>query len=119
LVAVDMDKKITTLKAMCRVLEPLGISLQTCCEREVLGQVVDELPIDWSACISNDLIMELFGGRISLGKDAGQRVKAGCGCMKSVDIGSYNRQPCFHNCLYCYANPSTGVSCNDNKAGSC
>ena len=105
-VPASMEKKISVLGDMSRILEHLGISLQTCCERELLEQVADNPPIDKSACIANDLIMKLFGGRISLGKDSGQRVKTGCGCFKSVDIGSYRRQPCYHNCLYCYANPT-------------
>ena len=46
---------------------------------------------------------------ISLRKDTGQRVKAGCGCTVSVDIGSYRQQPCYHNCLFCYANPASGI----------
>lgn len=104
-VPVSMEMKIDVLKKMSRTLGHLGISLQTCCESELLERVADDLPIGKSACIPNDLIMKLFGGRVSLGKDPGQRVKAGCGCFKSVDIGSYNRQPCYHNCLYCYANP--------------
>ncbi len=105
-VPVSMEKKIGVLEDMSRILGRLGISLQTCCEKELLEQVADALPIGKSACIPNDLIMKLFGGRVSFGKDSGQRVKAGCGCFKSVDIGSYNRQPCHHNCLYCYANPA-------------
>ena len=105
-VPVSMEKKIDVLGEMSRTLGQLGISLQTCCERELLEQLAGDLPIDKSACIPNDLIMKLFGGRVSLGKDSWQRVKAGCGCFKSVDIGSYNRQPCYHSCLYCYANPA-------------
>jgi hypothetical protein len=105
-VDVPMQKKASVLGYMSRMLEPMGVSLQTCCERELLELVADALPIGKSACIPNDLIMKLFGGHISLGKDSGQRVRAGCGCMKSVDIGSYSRQPCYHNCLFCYANPT-------------
>jgi DNA repair photolyase len=53
--------------------------------------------------------MELYGGRISLRRDPGQRRRAGCGCRVSVDIGSYGRHPCRHGCLYCYANPGGGA----------
>jgi hypothetical protein len=105
-VHVPMAKKLTILKEMNRTLGNLGISLQTCCEKDLLERLPEDLPIGNSACIPNDLIMSQFGGRVSLGKDSGQRVKEGCGCFKSVDIGSYSRQPCYHNCLYCYANPS-------------
>ena len=103
-IPVSMEKKIDVLKDMSRTLGQLGISLQTCCERELLERVAGDLPIGKSVCMPNDLIMKLFGGRVSLGKDSGQRIKAGCGCFKSIDIGSYNRQPCYHSCLYCYAN---------------
>ena len=51
------------------------------------------------------LLAKIYGNDISLGKDYGQRVKKGCGCGASVDIGSYNLQPCYNNCLFCYANP--------------
>lgn len=111
-VDVPLQKKVSVLEDMIRVLEPMGISLQTCCERELLERVENKLSIGKSACIPNDEIMVLFGGRVSLGKDAGQRVKAGCGCMKSVDIGSYNQQPCYHSCLYCYANSASAVHQN-------
>ncbi|MDA3896940.1 MAG: DUF1848 family protein, partial [Desulfobacteraceae bacterium] len=48
---------------------------------------------------------DLFGGKLSYKKDTGQRIKQGCGCMVSKDIGLYKQQPCYHNCLFCYANP--------------
>jgi DNA repair photolyase len=48
--------------------------------------------------------MELFGGELSLRRDTGQRVRAGCECRVAVDIGSYHLHPCGHGCLYCYAN---------------
>ncbi|MEE9497365.1 MAG: DUF1848 family protein [Desulfobacterales bacterium] len=33
--------------------------------------------------------------------------KKRCGCKISVDIGSYHHHPCYHNCLFCYANPTS------------
>ncbi|MBW2514259.1 MAG: DUF1848 family protein, partial [Deltaproteobacteria bacterium] len=53
-VEVPMAKKINVLKEMSRTLESLGISLQTCCERDLLEQLPKELPIGKSACIPND-----------------------------------------------------------------
>ena len=66
------------------------------------------LPGEPEFIISNDLLMKLFGGSLSLNKDSGQRIKNGCGCNESVDIGSYSLHPCYHNCLFCYANPASG-----------
>ena len=50
-------------------------------------------------CIDDELIYRLFGVRVTSRKDKGQR--AACGCVESVDIGSYGT--CGHKCLYCYA----------------
>jgi len=100
--------KIEVLMDMTAILEPLGISLQTCCEGSLLEKIGNDPAVEPSACIPNDRIMALYGGRISLARDRGQRIKNGCGCMKSTDIGSYKQQPCYHNCLYCYANPTEG-----------
>jgi len=109
-VDVAMERKINVLGDMVRILEPMGISLHLCCEKGLLEKVRHDLPIEKSACIPNNLIMNIYGGRVSLGKDSGQRLQAGCGCMKSVDIGSYDRQPCHHNCVFCYANPACDTS---------
>ncbi|MBW1644636.1 MAG: DUF1848 family protein [Deltaproteobacteria bacterium] len=101
-----LEKKKEIVLKMVKILSEKKISLQTCCEKEV----IDALPLDCgitnSSCIPNDLLVEIFGGKLSMRKDSGQRVKSGCGCKVSVDIGSYNLHPCYHNCLFCYANPA-------------
>ena len=100
--------KGNTLVEMENRLSRHNIQLSICCEKEVLATLAPGASVTTSSCIPNDLLMELYGGTISLRKDAGQRVKAGCGCKVSVDIGSYLKQPCYHNCLFCYANPASG-----------
>ena len=90
-------------------LANLGIQLQTCCEKTVIEALGANSSITPSACIPNDLLLELYGGNLSVKRDSGQRVKAGCGCRVSIDIGSYRQQPCYHNCLFCYANPASGI----------
>jgi hypothetical protein len=101
-------EKINTFIEMEIGLAKLNIQLTTCCEREILAALPIGSSIQPSSCIPNDLIRELYGGNISLKKDSGQRIKAGCGCKVSVDIGSYGHHPCYHNCLFCYANPTSG-----------
>ncbi len=104
-----LSDKVNTLIEMETRLSALKIHLTACCEKEVLAALPPGSSIKPSSCIPNDLLMELYGAGISLKKDTGQRVKAGCGCKVSVDIGSYRLQPCYHNCLFCYANPTSGI----------
>jgi len=104
-----LTDKVNTLIEMETRLAALNIHLAACCEKEVITALPPGSSITPSSCIPNDLLMELYGGHISLRKDTGQRVKAGCGCKVSIDIGSYRHQPCYHNCLFCYANPASGV----------
>ncbi len=104
-----VEKAAILLKLETR-LRPLKIGLSTCCEKEILQRLPAETKIRSSACISNTLLAELYGGRISLKRDTGQRRRQGCGCQVSVDVGSYGDQPCSHGCLFCYANPRGGAT---------
>lgn len=51
------------------------------------------------------MVEQIIGCKIKAQKDKNQRGE--CGCIESVDIGSYNT--CVNGCRYCYANYS------DNK----
>lgn len=58
--------------------------------------------IERSSCIDQQLIEQIIGCKIKAQKDKNQR--SGCGCIESVEIGSYNT--CRNGCRYCYANYS-------------
>ncbi len=100
-----LEKKAEILLRMQARLRLLKMELFTCCEKEVLEALPAGASVSAGACIPNDYLMELYGGRLALQPDRGQRVKSGCGCMVSRDIGSYSLHACGHACLYCYANP--------------
>lgn len=100
-----LKKKRDVLLGMARTLEKRNIQLNVCCEKEVLAGMPSPSSIRSASCVPNDMIVDLFGGHVSLRPDRGQRLKDGCGCMMSIDIGSYQQQPCYHDCLFCYANP--------------
>ncbi len=102
-----MGQKIEQILGMQKKLAEKKIRLYICCEKELLNALPDNSEIAPSSCIPNDLIVKLYGGCISLKQDRGQRVTSGCRCRESVDIGSYQQHPCYHNCLFCYANPAT------------
>lgn len=65
----------------------------------------DDTKIERGCCIDGDLVNKIKGTSINFKKDSNQR--DGCGCVKSVDMGSYNT--CSFNCAYCYANHNSSV----------
>lgn len=105
-----IERKVEIILRMERLLTEKGITLFTCCEKEVMDLLPAASRVRTSSCISGPLLMELFGGRVTRARDRGQRQTAGCGCTASKDVGSYDNQPCGHGCLYCYANPGVPVA---------
>ena len=101
-----MNRKIEIVLEMEELLRGKNIALLLCCEKELLEALPPASGVGQSSCIPNDLLKDVYGGRVPLRKDSGQRVRQGCGCRVSSDIGSYRDHACFHNCLFCYANPS-------------
>ena len=99
-------QKVRILARMGTFLNKLGINLYTCCERSIMEALPPDGGIQPAACIDHGLLARLFGNDLSAKKDAGQRVKMGCGCHVAIDIGDYRQHPCYHNCLFCYANPT-------------
>ncbi len=100
-----LDAKAAILTHMATFLRGHGIGLLTCCEKEVVSQLGLESGVRSGACIPGERLARLYGPHFHRRRDRGQRVKAGCGCNLAIDIGSYHRQPCYHDCLFCYARP--------------
>lgn len=107
LVDPPMATKTAQMTAMADLLAALNIRLQMCCEKEVLAALPSRTAVEPASCIPTHLLIRLYGPGISHSKDHGQRRTAGCQCGLSKDIGSYHLHPCHHNCLFCYANPSS------------
>jgi hypothetical protein len=105
LIDPPMPRKVATIARFADHLSSLGMQLQMCCEKDLLGALPPGLSVTASSCIPNNRLTDLYGPGISLARDSGQRKAAGCTCGLSKDIGSYNLHPCYHNCLFCYANP--------------
>ena len=92
--------RLEIAEELARTAKSFGIMMQICCGDQLT--VVDN--VEKAHCIDGKLLSELAGEPCDTRRDTSQRKM--CGCSKSVDIGSYNRQQCLHGCLYCYANPA-------------
>ena len=101
----SIDKKRQVIHRMEKYLATESITLYLCCEKELFSTLDADTMVQQNSCIDGNLLKILFKGHPEIKRDYGQRSKQGCKCTKSIDIGSYDAHPCFHNCLFCYANP--------------
>ncbi|MCD4720172.1 MAG: DUF1848 domain-containing protein [Desulfobacula sp.] len=111
----SMDKKIQVIHRMEKRLATTGIKLYLCCEKELFSNLDADTMVQQNSCIDGNLLKTLFRGHPEIKRDYGQRSKQGCNCTKSIDIGSYEEHPCFHNCLFCYANPQIDTDIKKTK----
>lgn len=86
-------------KELSKIASDNNISLGSCAEKINL----EECGIVHNSCIDRELIEKIIGCKLNVGKDKNQRIE--CGCVESVEIGTYNT--CKNGCLYCYANYSS------------
>lgn len=85
-------------RELSRIAHQNNMSIATCAEQMDLS----ECGIEHNCCIDKELIESIIGCSIKVSKDSGQREE--CGCVQSVEVGTYNT--CKNGCKYCYANYS-------------
>ncbi len=90
-----------------RIAKINGMTVGSCAESIDLSGC----GIEHNCCIDKALIEDIIGCRLKAAKDKNQRQE--CGCIESVEIGTYNT--CKNGCKYCYANYS-GESASENFA---
>lgn len=88
------------VEKMKTIARPLGITLYSCTQPQLEG-ISGITP---AACIDAELLTQLHPQRlpaIPIQDPTMARLRPGCYCTESIDIGAY--LPCGHGCVYCYA----------------
>lgn len=96
LIDIETEDMLELARELSQIAEGYGLYIETCSE----GIDLSSLNIHKGKCIDDKLIERILGYSIDVKRDENQR--EACGCVKSIDIGSYNS--CRHFCAYCYAN---------------
>lgn len=104
---ISDSELIEFAKTISEIAHTNGMTVGTCAEKIDL----QECNIMHNSCIDKNLIEKIIGYELNGKKDKGQRAE--CGCMESIDIGTYNT--CKHGCKYCYANYSSDSVCVNAK----
>lgn len=84
------------LERFAEIAGEYGLSIDTCAETGDFSR----LGVGRASCIDRERIERTGGFRLNVSKDKNQRAE--CGCVSSIDIGTYHT--CKNGCLYCYAN---------------
>ena len=92
------DERMEIMKSFVETAQEYGFYIDTCAEEVDLS----ELGITHARCIDQERIERIGKIHLDVKKDSNQRDV--CGCVASIDIGTYNT--CKNGCAYCYANYS-------------
>jgi len=95
---LSKDETEAFAKELCDIARENGMVMASCAEQIDLIHC----GIKHNACIDKALIEEIIGCKLKGTRDKNQRGE--CGCMESIDIGTYHT--CGNGCVYCYANHS-------------
>ncbi|MBC3997437.1 DUF1848 domain-containing protein [Morganella morganii] len=100
---IDIIQQPDTLLELVHYMHQIASSVDMVIESCAEEVDVSQAGVLHGKCIDDQLIKNVFGIHLDPQKDSGQR--EACGCIKSIDIGSYNT--CLHGCSYCYATYSS------------
>lgn len=102
IVEPEEEKLREFVKELVKIAKENDMVIETCAEKIDLS----EEGVLHGHCIDKAMIESIVGYPLTGGKDQSQRKE--CGCMTSIDIGTYNT--CKNQCKYCYATWNEDVS---------
>lgn len=89
------EEMINLAAQMAQIASRYNLIIESCAEQINLQKI----GIQHGSCIDKKLIEKILGCKLNGEKDKNQRGE--CGCLESVEVGSYNT--CLNGCKYCYA----------------
>ena len=101
------DEIFDLMNAFIGIAKEYGFYIDACAEEIDLSS----LGIQHAHCIDKERIERIGGFKLDVKKDSNQRDV--CGCVASIDIGTYNT--CKNSCAYCYANYSKNTVDNQTR----
>jgi len=90
----SLGQRTDLLRRIAAIAYDKGIKLSTCAQPDLEVEGVSR-----AHCVDPERLSRVAGKEIAAPK---ARLRAGCGCADSVDIGAYDT--CPNGCAYCYAN---------------
>jgi hypothetical protein len=102
---ITYEEKNIIADNFSQIAKENALLIDTCAEDIDLSKY----DIAHARCIDDRLIVKIIGCDFIAEKDKNQRLE--CGCIGSIDIGSYNS--CSNGCIYCYANHSKNSVVNN------
>lgn len=96
IVVPSLEQQEELMAGFSEIAKEHGIYIDTCAEKKDF----DKFGIKHAHCIDRERLERIGNYKLDIDKDKNQRDE--CGCVSSIDVGSYNT--CKNGCLYCYAN---------------